>query len=102
MDSNLLRINYEVENNIQWIPTSNYALSFQEFKTSTENPDYLALCFIANYERPAEPNQPIRGIQANYWYEYLGGITPPKPSKKETKFKWVLYSKKLRNRRIFY
>lgn len=102
MDTNLLRINYEVENNIQWIPTSQYPISFQEFKQSTDLPYDLALCFIANYERPLDPEQPARGLQANYWFEYLGGITPPKPSKEETKFKWVLFSKKLRNRRIFY
>ena len=80
MDNNLLRINYEVENEIQWIPTQTYNYSFQDFKESTDSPYNLALAFLANYERPADPNQPYRGNQALAWYEYLGGIIPPTPS----------------------
>lgn len=69
------RIKYELENNIQWIATSQYPMSFQEFVNSTNSPDYLALVFIANYERPFDPNQPIRGEQALYWYNNLTGGT---------------------------
>lgn len=76
------RIIYELENNLQWIVTPEHPMTFQEFSTSTETPYNLAMVFIANYERPLDPNQPIRGEQANYWYEYLGGI-PPTPTKKK-------------------
>lgn len=72
------RIIYEVENNIQWITTEKYPMSFKEFTNSLESPTYLAMVFISNYERPFDVNQPIRGEQAEYWYKYLeGGITPP-------------------------
>lgn len=97
MDSALARINYEVLNNIQWSETEAYPYSFNDFKTSLQNPYDLALMFLANYERPLDPNQPIRGQQALKWYNYLGGITPSY-HKKKVGFKWVLYANKLRNK----
>ena len=101
MDANLHRIKYEVENEIQWIPTSTFNFSFEEFKTSNDTPYNLGLAFLANYERPADPNQPNRGTQAEQWFEFLGGITPTPPITlfKKRKFKWVIYSRKLRERR---
>lgn len=102
MDNNLSRIIYEVENNLQWIATSTYNYSFREFTKSTESPYNLALAFLANYERPADPNQPVRGTQAEFWYQFLGGVQPtPIGKKKKTKFKWVLYANKIRKRNNF-
>lgn len=72
-DVQLQRIDWEVANNQQWIPTSQYPMSFQEFKVSTLTPEYLAQVFIRNYERPFVPNQPIRSTQARYWYDNLEG-----------------------------
>lgn len=80
MDNAISRILWEVENNQQWIATSSYNYSFEEFTKSTDTPYNLAMAFLANYERPKEPNQPIRGEYANNWYEYLGGIVPPTPT----------------------
>lgn len=95
MDGNLARIEYELANNLQWIPTTQYPITFSEFKISTYSPYTLALAFLANYERPADPNQPIRGLYANNWYNYLKthgfGI-------RKHNFKWVLYANKIRNR----
>lgn len=71
MDSALARIEYEVENGLQWITTDSYPLTFSEFKTSTEDITYLANAFLRNYERPAEQEQPARGEQALAWYEFL-------------------------------
>ena len=96
MDNNISRILYEVENNIQWIATSSYNYSFYEFTQSTDTPYNLALAFLANYERPAEPNQPARGTQAEFWYQYLGGITPSSSNKN----KWLQF--KSRKKRIIY
>ena len=87
MDANLARIEYEVANEIQWIATSAYPMTFAEFKASEDSPYNLAMAFLANYERPADPDQPQRGEQAQAWFEYLGGITPTK--KKEHHFKFV-------------
>ena len=97
MDNNLSRIIYEVENNLQWIATSSYNYSFEEFTKSTDTPYNLGLAFLANYERPADPNQPQRGTQAEAWFEFLGGVTPVE---KKEKFKWVLYLKNIRKRNI--
>lgn len=70
MESNLQRILYEVDNNIQWIHST---MTFYEFSRSTDTPYNLGLLFLAHYERPADPDQPIRGTQAKYWYDTLTG-----------------------------
>lgn len=78
MDSNLERILWEVENNVQWINSLDPKnRSFKEFTQSTDSAYDLAMVFIRAYERPAEPNQPIRGTQANYWYDTLTGESLP-------------------------
>lgn len=60
MDNNISRILYEVQNNIQWIATTTYNFSFSEFTHSTDSAYNLAMAFLANYERPSDPNQPTR------------------------------------------
>lgn len=85
MDNNLSRIIYEIENNLQWIPTQTYNFSFEEFSKSELSPYELGLAFLSNYERPAEPNQPQRGTQAEFWFKFLGGITTKRSNKK-----WLL------------
>lgn len=77
MDSALQRIEYELENGLQYIKTSKYPLTFAEFKVSTESPYYLGMAFLANYERPAVSYQPTRGTQAERWYEYLSALPAP-------------------------
>lgn len=76
MNSNLARIVWEVENNQQWIHSS---MSFYEFTQSTDSPYDLGLLFLKHYERPREPNQPIRGTQAEQWYSILVGGSPIDP-----------------------
>jgi hypothetical protein len=91
MDSNLARILYEVENNIQWI---NGNMTFKEFTTSTDTPYNLAMNFLSSYERPANPDQPNRGNQAQYWFDNLdgnGSVTPtPTPSANDVYIKMLL------------
>jgi len=103
MDNNLSRINYEVANGLQWIATSEYPMSFNEFKTSEDSPYNLAMAFLRNYERPADPNQPQRGEQAMAWYQYLTGVSPTPPipgiTNKKNKFNFVLFDKKRRIKR---
>jgi hypothetical protein len=83
MNAQLQRIEYEIANGLQWISTSSYPMSFQQFKVSTETPEYLAQAFIRNYERPADQNQPNRSTQARYWWDNLSGsgiIDPNEPT----------------------
>jgi len=72
IDSQLKRIEYEVRNNIQWI-NINSGMTFKQFTQSTESPYQLGLYFLSDYERPAESNQPIRGEQAQAWFDELDG-----------------------------
>ena len=81
MDTQLQRIEYELENGIQYYPTSAYPETFKEFKVSTKDPYYLGMAFLANYERPAVANQPKRGQQAQAWYEFLCALPAPDASR---------------------
>lgn len=70
LETQCKRIQYEVENEIQWIPTSGWPFSFKEFTKKTD----IALCawaFIKNYERPWNSEQPDRATQAQQWYDKL-------------------------------
>ena len=75
-----------------------------QFLDNTMNwePSKLAIMFMIGYERPSyDPNvnhYQTRQQYANNWYTYMGG-TPPTPFFKKSKFKWVLYARKLRDRR---
>lgn len=67
--------------------------------------DKLAILFMACYERPSY-NPDVnhwerRKEYALQWYEYMGDVPPipPAPSGTKTKFPWVLYARKLRNKR---
>lgn len=77
----LERLKWELANGVQFYPSAKYPMTFQEFKVSELDPYYLALVFLANYEKPEDPNQPQRGTQAEYWYQYLTG-QPWQPVKK--------------------
>lgn len=57
-----------------WIPTSNYNLTFSEFKKSTQSPEWLAQAYLLNFERPAVQYQPARSTHARYWYNQLKGV----------------------------
>lgn len=91
------RIRYELQNDIQWIPTNKYNMSFAEFSTSTMSPEYLAQAFLYNYERPANLQQPNRSTQARRWYTFLngleGGTEPDNPDRPKPKqlSKFLLY-----------
>lgn len=81
MDTQLARLEYELANGLQYYPTSDYPETFEQFKTSTKDPYYLGMAFLANYERPAVPNQTKRGLQAQAWYEFLSALPAPDGTK---------------------
>lgn len=94
-DSQLARIDYEVEKNIQWIPISRfYGMTFAEFRSNAENwsVDYLTEAFCWSYERPnaeaGEASMPDRKAFAREALATLdftgnggGGGDKPTPSK---------------------
>ena len=101
MDSNLQRILYEVENNIQWIATDDYNFSFRDFTTSGISPYKLAEAFLLNYERPADQNQPLRGLQAMYWYKFLKDYdSEAEDKKKKDGYNFVLFNNERRKKWI--
>lgn len=104
MDNNLSRLIYEYVNGGQYIPTSDYPETFEEFSKSTKSPEYLATAFLKNYERAGVEALTSRIAYAKVWYVYLtGGDFPPTPtptSKKKKKFNFVLFNNS--KRRIIY
>ena len=101
MDSALMRIEYELENKLQYYKTSAYPLTFAEFKVSDKDPYYLGMAFLRNYERPAVSNQPKRGQQAEEWYTYLSGLPAPNRTKppKRRNLSLLLMSQVIRGRK---
>lgn len=74
----MARIDYEIANGLQWIPTSEYPLSFREFSQSDQSPEYLASAFLKNYERAGVEAENIRRQHARHWFDTLegGGVIP--------------------------
>ena len=102
MDSNLSRIIYEVENDIQWIGVGDYDdMTFSDFSTSNLTVSELAKAFLLCYERPADQSdsvQSYRATLAESWYSYLSGETPDQPgttnTKKKSKYKFILFKRR--------
>jgi hypothetical protein len=103
-DSQLDRITYEVENNIQYYSTSSYPESFAEFRANAfgKTVEYLTECFTWNYERPnaqaGQDSMPGRKAFALRCYNELdftgtgdggGGTDPGTPGETTNKRKIV-------------
>lgn len=88
INGQLARLDYEIEMGLQWLPTSQYPLTFEDFKKSNRTPEYLAQAFLKCYERPQEQNQPLRSTQARYWFDTLtgGSGNPNEPCVQLAKF----------------
>ena len=64
----------------EWQPNhDSYSMPFVDFYTNSQNKsvDYLVRTFFGSYERGTWDN--VRITDANFWHDYLGGITPPTP-----------------------
>lgn len=59
----------EIENT--WHQESGYMATLADFAHSTAEVSYLAMAFLACYERPADPHQPDRATLAQKWYTFL-------------------------------
>lgn len=85
----------------QWISTDAYPLSFDEFKTSTQTPEYLASAFLKNFERAGVEVEAERRSQATEWYSYITSgsgtdpIIPSNPTKRK-KFNFILFNRQRR------
>lgn len=65
----------------EWLPSASqtYGMPFTDFYTNSGNHPvaFLVRTFFHCYERGTWDN--VRITDAEYWYNYLGGITPPTP-----------------------
>ncbi len=65
----------------EWLPdaSSTYGMSFTDFYTNSQNKtvSFLVRTFFHCYERGTWDGDRITAAQ--YWHNYLGGITPPTP-----------------------
>lgn len=75
------RIQYELENGLQWQYRPGYTqyISFADFATSTASVDYLTGAFLYYYEGPQDPESSIalRRQQATRWFTFLGNTPTP-------------------------
>lgn len=100
-DAQLLWIDQRTTEVGQWIPTSDYPLSFEDFKVSSESPEYLASAFLKNFERAGVEVEQERRSQARTWYDFItSGTSPDTPSKpttkKRKKFNFILFNRQRR------
>lgn len=78
-DYQLERIQYELENGLQYAPTKDFKETFSEWAASNKNPGYLAAAFLCNYERAADTGwnaQMKRAKMARQWHIFLTGSDP--------------------------
>ena len=73
----------------QWIETTDYPLSWTEFITSQETPEYLAYAFMNNWLRPASRNQPERQQNARWWLDWYNNSYVPPDNPPMTGGEWV-------------
>ena len=80
LDGQCAYIQYQMTHNQQFYPSNSYNINAYQYMHSTLSPYTLAMVFLANFERPANPYQPARGQQAQYWYQYFQGHGTPNAS----------------------
>lgn len=80
------RINYELDQGLQWnsdgsyVP-SEYKMEFADFVQSHADPGYLAKVWLYCYEKPSNPSdkEVDRATAGGYWYSVITGEDPPDP-----------------------
>lgn len=64
----------------EYYPTTDFPMTYDEFKHSGESVAYLTEVFLKNYERAGVEALSTRISYAEDWYRYLMGTEPPEPS----------------------
>lgn len=73
LEGQCARIYYEMTHGIQFLPSAYSPMDSEEYIHSTDSAYDLGIIFLANYERPENPDQPYRGEYAQQWYDELAG-----------------------------
>lgn len=103
-DFQLTRIQYELENGLQWQSVLWHGMTFREYAQSTDSVYTLTEAFLRAYENPEGGNLPLRQTHAAYWYEYFTGHPPEPPTPEpgqRNKFNIMFYLKPKWKRRLF-
>lgn len=75
MYTQLLIIEYECKNGIQWYSTSDYPITFEEFITdSSHSIEWLTGAWLKNYERPADQSQENITLRCNGDSSHIGSL----------------------------
>ncbi len=77
-DLQLDRIQYEMENGLQWEMRAGYDISFQDYVQLTTDLDYMTRAFFWCYEYGTWFDSRISN--AYYWWNYLSDNPPPEPT----------------------
>ena len=80
----------------EWIKTSEYPITWEEFKTGSYTIDYTTMAFLKNFERAGDEEIPNRLLYATNWYNYFSTapdipIPPIVPTPTQKKKKMPLY-----------
>lgn len=70
-DNQMARIQYERENNLQWSTDNILNYTWDDYVSSHESPETLARVFVWAYERPENPDIPLRQKYARNWYNFF-------------------------------
>ena len=73
-----------IHNFADYFPTTQYNISYTDFQHSNSPAGYLAIAWLYNYERPADPSatENYRAQCAEYWYGILSRYDPSGRTKK--------------------
>lgn len=75
-----------------YIPTTRYPQTYQEYKAFTGTPEEAASIWLYNYERGGYPTENTRREVARWWFTFLGGIIPPTPTRSKRRLPvWLIY-----------
>lgn len=64
-------IQYQMTHGLQYYPSSYSRMTANEYMHSYASAYTLGMIWLNNFERPTVRNQPARGQQAQYWYQYF-------------------------------
>ena len=86
-------------------PGYNYPIGYDQFKTDgTLSPEYLAKCWLHNYERPPNQSEAVENYRASvarYWYDILieydpSTPIPPEPGPLPPQYRALMNDKKFK------
>lgn len=97
-DDGTAQINF-IDQYADYYPTSQYPLSYADFKVTTMDAGEAAVAWLYNYERPNITDEEIthRRGAGLYWWDKMQGVDPPDPPDPPLlphTFKWIYYLKR--------